>query len=48
MALNAAGRPVPMFDPFLGDTPWEEEAPEVPGEVERLLFGEQAGVIADH
>ncbi|KSV67157.1 hypothetical protein N183_32370 [Sinorhizobium sp. Sb3] len=41
MALNTAGRPVPMFDPFLGEMPGDEETPEVPGEVEWLLFGER-------
>ncbi len=41
MALSAAGRPVPMFDPFLGETAGDEETPEVPGEVEWLLFGER-------
>lgn len=48
MALNAAGRPVPMFDPFLDDTPCHEDAPEPPGEIERLLFGDRAGTAANH
>ncbi len=38
MALNAAGRPVPMFDPFL-DEAETEEPPEAQGPVERALFG---------
>jgi hypothetical protein len=41
MALNTAGRPVPMFDPFLGDRPGDEAAPEPMGEIEVLLFGER-------
>jgi len=41
MALNAAGRPVPMFDPFLGDAPGDEAALEPMGEIEHLLFGER-------
>jgi len=41
MALNAAGRPVPMFDPLLGEMPGEEEALEPMGEIEGLLFGER-------
>ncbi|OCO99502.1 MULTISPECIES: hypothetical protein [unclassified Ensifer] len=41
MALNAAGRPVPMFDPFLGGAPGEEETLTPMGAVERLLFGER-------
>ena len=41
MALNTAGRPVPMFDPFLGETAGEEEALEPMGEIEGLLFGER-------
>ena len=47
MALNTAGRPVPMFDPFLGDTPGDEEAPEPIGEIERLLFGARTDAVAD-
>jgi hypothetical protein len=43
MALSAAGRPVAMFDPFLGDVAGEEEALEPLGEVERLLFGVRPG-----
>lgn len=38
MALNAAGRPVPMFDPLL-DVPEAEEPPEAQGPIERTLFG---------
>ncbi|KSV87700.1 hypothetical protein N184_30675 [Sinorhizobium sp. GL28] len=41
MALNTAGRPVPMFDPFLGETAGEEEALEPMGEIEGMLFGER-------
>ena len=41
MALNAVGRPVPMFDPFLGDTPGDKETPEPVGEIEHLLFGDR-------
>lgn len=41
MGLNAAGRPVPMFDPFLGDMHGDEEALEPLGEIEQLLFGER-------
>ncbi|KQX50334.1 MULTISPECIES: hypothetical protein [unclassified Ensifer] len=41
MALNAAGRPVPMFDPFLGDEPADEDAPEAAGAIELLLFGDR-------
>lgn len=48
MALNAAGRPVPMFDLFLGDTPREDEALEPMGEIEGLLFGQRSGAFADH
>lgn len=38
MALNAEGRPVPMFDPLLDDAE-AEEPPEAQGPVERALFG---------
>ncbi|MEI2296926.1 hypothetical protein [Ensifer sp. MJa1] len=45
MALNAAGRPVPTFDPFLGDMAGEEEALAAMGEIEHLLFGERPGGV---
>ncbi|HEV7304848.1 hypothetical protein [Ensifer sp.] len=48
MALNAAGRPVPMFDPFLGDGTADEEALEPVGEIEGLLFGERQNPRAGH
>ncbi|MBZ7921980.1 hypothetical protein LAC81_09310 [Ensifer adhaerens] len=46
MALNSAGRPVPMFDPFLGDAPGSEvDMLDVAGEIEGLLFGERPGAV---
>ncbi|MGE6784603.1 hypothetical protein ACQKGL_19000 [Ensifer adhaerens] len=48
MALNSAGRPVPMFDAFLGDAPADEEVPEPMGEIEGLLFGERQNPHAGH
>ncbi len=48
MALNSAGRPVPMFDAFLGDAPADEEVPEPMGEIEGLLFGERQNPRAAH
>ncbi|WP_457583428.1 hypothetical protein [Ensifer canadensis] len=41
MGLNAAGRPVPMFDPFFGGKDEVEEALAPLGPLERLLFGER-------
>ncbi|MDP9630764.1 UNVERIFIED_ORG: hypothetical protein J2W85_002839 [Ensifer adhaerens] len=41
MGLNAAGRPVPMFDPFFDGQDNGEEALAPPGPLERLLFGER-------
>lgn len=38
MALNAPGRPVPMFGPLL-DVADAEEPPEAQGPTERALFG---------
>ena len=37
----AAQRPVPMFDPFLGDEPADGDAPEAAGAIELLLFGDR-------
>lgn len=41
MALNASGRPAPMFDPFLGDAPVDEDEPVAAGAIELLLFGDR-------
>ncbi|MGF6176914.1 hypothetical protein ABIE33_005227 [Ensifer sp. 4252] len=40
MGLNAAGRPVPMFDPFFDGQDEVQEPPAPLGPMERLLFGE--------
>ncbi|MGH6808223.1 MAG: hypothetical protein ACREEJ_15490 [Ensifer adhaerens] len=41
MGLNAAGRPVPMFDPFFDGQAEVQEGLTPVGPVERLLFGER-------
>ncbi|WP_139110053.1 MULTISPECIES: hypothetical protein [unclassified Ensifer] len=41
MGLNAAGRPVPMFDPFFDGQDEVEEVLMPVGPLERLLFGER-------
>lgn len=41
MGLNAAGRPVPMFDPFFDGQDGAEEALAPPGPLEQLLFGDR-------
>jgi hypothetical protein len=43
MGLNAAGRPVPMFDPFFDGRDEVEEVLFPPGPLEWLLFGEREG-----
>ncbi|WP_077960983.1 hypothetical protein [Ensifer adhaerens] len=48
MALNAAGRPVPMFDPFLGDEPAGEDEWQEAGAIEILLFGDRQNPRAGH
>lgn len=41
MGLNAAGRPVPMFDPFFDGRDEVEEGPVPVGPLELLLFGKR-------
>ncbi len=41
MGLNAAGRPVPMFDPFFDGGVEVEESPVPVGPLELLLFGKR-------
>lgn len=47
MGLNAAGRPVPMFDPFFDGQDDMEKGPPPAGPVELLLFGARGGSEAD-
>jgi len=47
MGLNAAGRPVPMFDPFFDGRDDAEESPSPAGPVELLLFGARGDSEAD-
>lgn len=47
MGLNAAGRPVPMFDPFFDEQDGMKEGLMPAGPVELLLFGERSEAEAD-
>lgn len=47
MGLNAAGRPVPMFDPFFDGQDEMEEGLMPVGPVELLLFGQRERAEAD-